>query len=157
MLRDHGLDPERVGSPKAAWRVFCGFLAVDIDGIETDPQCDADGFIVQWGRYSWNDGLPSLSFTRQLAVDVRAQWTDKEWYQPEYWQVSLDMVFPDHATLADLDQLNVSNSGFYFERPGPEMDRALREALWEIEQYPTLQALWASVPSRSSTTLDNVA
>jgi hypothetical protein len=153
MIRKQGSDPDRVESPESAWRVFCAFLAVEVDGLETALDCDADGFIVQWGRYSWNGGLPSLTFTRQFAVDVRAAWTETDWYQPEYWQVSLDMVFPDQPALADLDQLNTSNSGFYFERPGPDMDNALREALWDFEQYPTLQALWASTPLRSAVDL----
>jgi hypothetical protein len=126
---------------------------VEVDGLETAPGSDADGFIVQWGRYGLNGGLPSLSFTRQFAVDVRAEWTETDWYQPEYWQVSLDMVFADQPALADLDQLNTSNSGFYFERSGSGMDNALREALWEFEQYPTLQALWASTPLRGAVDL----
>jgi len=61
-------------SPESAWRVFCAFLAVEVDGLETAPDSDADGFIVQWGRYSWNGGLPSLQF----AVDVRAEWTETD-------------------------------------------------------------------------------
>ena len=54
--------------------------------------------------------MPRLTFTRQFAVDVRADWTEMEWYQPEYWQVSLDMVFPDQPVLADLDRLKTSLS-----------------------------------------------
>lgn len=157
MLRGQGLDPNRVESPESAWRVFCEFLAVDIDGLETGPDSDADGFVVSWGRDSRNDGLPSLSFSRQLAVGVRAVWTETEWYQPEYWRVSLDMFFPDHPALADLDQLNTSDGGVYFERPGPEMDNAIREALWEFGQSPTLQALWAGMPQRSSVDLERIA
>jgi hypothetical protein len=101
-----------------------------------------------------NDGLPSLSFTRQFAVDVRAEWTETDWYQPEYWQVNLVMVFPDQPALADLDRLNTHNSGFYFERPGAGMEEALREVLWEFGQYPTLQTLWASTPLRSAVVLE---
>lgn len=154
MLRQQGLDPNRVESAESAWQVFRAFLALDIDGLETAPDADADGFTVSWGRYSWNDGLPSLSFSRHLAVDVSADWTETEWYQPEYWRVSLDMVFPDQPALADLDQLNTQDSGIYYERPGPAMDNALREALWEFEQSPTLQALWASTPLRSTIDLE---
>jgi len=155
MIRKQGSDPDRIESPESAWRVFCAFLAVDVDGLETTPDSDADGFIVQWGRYRYssNEGMPTLSFTRQFAVDVHATWTETGWYQPEYWQVSLDMVFPDQPALADLDRLNTSDSGFYFERPGPGMDHALCEALWEVEQYPTLRALWASTPLRSAVDL----
>ncbi|MET7963173.1 hypothetical protein [Micromonospora zamorensis] len=154
MLHQHDLDPNRVESPDAAWRVFRVFLSVDVDGLETAPDSDADGFAVSWGRYSWNDGLPSLSLSRHLVVDVSADWTETEWYQPEYWRLSLDMVFPDQPTLADLDQLNAQDSGVYYERPGPGMNNALREVLWEVEQYPTLQALWASMPLRSAVDLE---
>jgi hypothetical protein len=115
---------------------------------------DADGFIVQWGRYSWHDRLPSLSFTRQFAVDVRATWTEPDWYQPEYWQVSLDLVFPESPALGDLDQLNVQDTGFDFSPLGPERDHAISEAEWEIQHYETLQALWTSTPLRSTVALD---
>jgi hypothetical protein len=143
-----------VDNVEIAWKAFCEFLAQPVDGLEPGPDSDADGFIVQWGRYSWHDRLPSLSFTRQFAVDVRATWTETDWYQPEYWQLSLDLVFPDAPTLADLDQLNVQDTGFDFSPPGPERDRAISEAEWEIRHYPTLQALWASTPQRSTVTLD---
>lgn len=38
---------------------------------------------------------PRLTFTRQLAVDVRATWAEPDWYQPDYWQVNLELVFDD--------------------------------------------------------------
>jgi hypothetical protein len=146
-LRQHGLAADRVDNVDMAWKAFCEFLAQPVDGLEPEPDSDADGFIVQWGRYSWHDRLPSLSFTRQFAVDVRGTWTETDWYQPEYSQVSLHLVFPDAPTFADLDQLNVQDTGFDFSPPGPERDRAISEAEWEIRHYPTLQALWASTPS----------
>ncbi|MEU2667211.1 hypothetical protein [Micromonospora sp. NPDC007220] len=153
LLRRHGLTPDQVDNVEAAWKAFREFLTRPVDGLEPGPDSDADGFIVQWGRYSWHDLLPSLSFTRQLAVDVREAWTETDWYQPEYWQVSLDLVFPDAPVLADLDRLNVQNTGFDFSPPGPERDRAIGEAAWEVQHYPTLQALWASTPLRSAVTL----
>jgi hypothetical protein len=79
-------------------------------------------------------------------------WTD--WYQPKYWQVSLVMVFPDQPALADLDRLNTQDSGFYFQSPRAGMEDALREVLWEFDQHPTLQALWASAPLRSAVDLE---
>jgi hypothetical protein len=104
-----------------------------VDGLEAGEESDADGFIVEWGRYSWNDGLASLSFTRQYAVDVSDTWTETEWYQPEYWQVNLTMVFPDASELADVGMLNVQDTGFDFSPAGPEQDHAIREAEWEIQ------------------------
>jgi hypothetical protein len=154
LLRRHGMDPDRVDNVQAAWEAFCDFLAVPVDGLEQDPDSDVDGFIVQWGRYSWHHKLPSLNFTRQFAVDARTFWTGTAWYQPEYWQLGLDLVFPDVPALADLDQLNVHNTGFDFSPIGPERDHAITEAEWELRQYPTLQALWTSTPLRSAVTLD---
>ncbi len=63
--------------------------------LEAGPDSDADGFIVQWGRYGQKDRRPTLTFTRQFAVDVRATWPEPDWYQPEYWQVNLELAFDD--------------------------------------------------------------
>jgi len=84
LLREHGQDPDRVDSVEVAWHVFRSFLDIPVDGLEDDPHSDADGFIVQWGRYGWNDQMPSLTFTRQFAVGVRETSTEPDWYQPEY-------------------------------------------------------------------------
>ena len=153
MLREHDQDPDRVANVEVAWQAFRSFLTRPIDGLEPDPDSDADGFIVQWGRYGWNDRRLSLTFTRQMAVDVRATWTESDWYQPEYWQVNLELLFDDAPELADVDQLEVHDTGFDFSPPGPEQDRAFREVEREIQQYPPLRALWASTPVRSSLSL----
>jgi hypothetical protein len=154
LLREHGQDPDRVANVEAAWQAFRSFLANPVDGLEPDPDSDADGFIVQWGRYDWNDSQPSLMFTRQMAVDVRATRTESDWYQPEYWQVNLELIFDDAPELADVDRVEVQDTGFDFSPPGPAQDRAVREVEWEIQQYPTLQALWGSTPVHSSVNLD---
>ena len=154
MLKQRGLNPDRVESPDAAWKVFCDFIAVDVEGLETGPDGQADGFGVSWGCYSWNDGLPTLSFGRHFVVDVSDTATGEDSCQPMYWRVSLEMIFPDAPDLAEIDRLNTQDSGVYYERPGPEMDNALCEALWEVERYPALRALWASTPMRSAVDLD---
>jgi hypothetical protein len=154
LLRELGQDPDRVTSVEATWQAFRSFLAHPVDGLEPDPDCDADGFVVQWGRYGWQDRRPSLTFTRQFAVDVRATWPEPGWYQPEYWQVNLELVFDDVPALADIGELEVADSGFDFSPPGPEQDRALSDVEWEIQQYPALRALWASTPAVSSITVD---
>jgi hypothetical protein len=154
LLRRHDLDPRQVDNVDLAWKAFCEFLAQPVDGLEPGPGSDADGFIIQWGRYGWHDRLPSLTFTRQFAVDVRATWTETDWYQPEYWQVALDLVFPDAPRLADLDQLTVQDTGFDFSPPGPQRDHAISEAECEIRRHATLQTLWAGTPLRSAVTLD---
>ena len=154
LLREHGQDPNRVSNVEAAWQAFRSFLACPVDGLDPGPDSDADGFIVQWGRYGWNDMRPTLTFTRQFAVDVRTTWTESDWYQPEYWQVNLELVFDDAPALADVGQLEVQDSGFDFSPPGPAQDHAFSEVEWEVQQYPTLQALWTSTPVQSSLDID---
>ncbi|WFF04843.1 hypothetical protein O7622_17385 [Micromonospora sp. WMMD1076] len=92
--------------------------------------------------------------TRQFAVDVRETWSEADWYQPEHWQVSLDLLFPDAPALADLDRLDVQDTGFDFSRTGPERERAVGEAERELRHHPALQALWSSTPVRIAVTLD---
>jgi hypothetical protein len=155
LLRAHGQDPDRVDSVEQAWRAFCAFLAQPVDGLEPGGQdSDADGFIVQWGRYGWNDRLPSLTFTRQYAVDVREPWTEPDWYPQELWQVSLHLVFSDHPALTDLGELPATDTGFDFSPPGPQREAALRDAEQEIQRFPTLRALWASRVLRSQIQFD---
>ena len=89
-----------------------------------------------------------------FAVDVRATWTETDWYQPEYWQLDLALVFPDAPELADLGRLDVQDSGFDFSPPGPDQEHAFREVEWEIDHYPTLRALWSAAPLSSSISLD---
>jgi hypothetical protein len=69
LLRQHGLTPEPLGNIDIAWTAFCEFLAMPVDGLESELDSDADGFIGQWGR--------------QFAVDVRYTWTETDWYQRE--------------------------------------------------------------------------
>ncbi|MEO3815258.1 hypothetical protein ABGB21_01350 [Plantactinospora sp. B24E8] len=146
LLRDHGLDPNRVESPESAWRVFRAFLAVEIDGLKPEPDGNADRFAVSWGRYSWNDELPTLAFKRYLTVCA----APPAWRHPEEWRLDLHMVFPDLPAFADVGQLNTQSSGVYHRRPGSAMDDVVREALWEVERYPALQAIWTTTPLRSS-------
>jgi hypothetical protein len=153
LLRELGQDPDRVTSVEAAWQAFQSFLAHPVEGLEAGPDSDADGFIVQWGRYGGNDRRPSLTFTRQFAVDIRATWPEPDWYQPEHWQVNLELAFDDAPALADLGELEVADSGFDFRTPGPEQDEVFRDVEWEIQQYQALRALWASTPAVSSITM----
>ncbi|GIF68446.1 hypothetical protein Ais01nite_64810 [Asanoa ishikariensis] len=142
LLRRRGLDPDRVDDVEAAWQAFREFLAVPVDGLEADPDADSDGWIIQWGRYSWHDNLPSLGFTRQFGVGD---------HQPEYWQVSLELVFSDGPAI---DQLHAQDTGFDFSAQGQEQDAALSEAERELHHDPALQALWKSTPTRSAITLE---
>ncbi|MEU8419397.1 hypothetical protein AB0C15_00785 [Micromonospora sp. NPDC048835] len=85
---------------------------------------------------------------------MRGTWTETDWYKPEIWQLSLDLAFPDAPALAHLDGFNVQDTGFDFSPPGPERDRAIGEAEWEMQRHPTLRALWANTPAHSAVTLN---
>ncbi|WP_433789163.1 hypothetical protein [Actinoplanes sp. CA-252034] len=152
LLRRYGVDPERVHDVAAAWHAFTDFLALPVDGLEP-AENDVDGFMVQWGRYSWNDRLPSVAFTRELIIDARGSRVGEAPYQPEIWQVSLDMVFPDTPELAELGRPGAADTGLDFSRPGPERDRAVHAMEQRLRQHPALQAAWASSPAHSSLTL----
>jgi hypothetical protein len=154
LLRRHGVDPDRVHNVAAAWQAFTEFLALPVDGLEP-VENDADGFMVQWGRYSWNDRVPSLAFTRQFAVEVRDAWAGKDGYQPEIWQVNLDMVFLDTPELAELGRSVLADTGLDFSAPGPKRDRAISAVEQRLAQHPALQAAWAIRPARSCVTLDD--
>ncbi|MEJ8643329.1 hypothetical protein WKI68_21930 [Streptomyces sp. MS1.HAVA.3] len=93
-LRQQGVDPDAVRDVDAAWDAFGRFLQLEIDGIE-GPENDGDGFIVEWGRWDWNDGRPALSFGRLLAVSEPGDVDDADegYWQPEYWKAELELVF----------------------------------------------------------------
>ncbi|MGI5176937.1 hypothetical protein ACQEVZ_11445 [Dactylosporangium sp. CA-152071] len=161
-LREHGLDPAGVDNVEAAWRAFCAFLQVEIDGIDPEPDSDADGFIVQWGRYSWNGGLPSLDFTRQLAVvDVHdaggtegTEGSDDVEVGPELWQVSLRLWFADGPELAGIGELRPSDSGFDFTPVGAGREAALAAVRDQIERLPPVRAAWRAKPVGSGLAFD---
>ncbi|MFG1653231.1 hypothetical protein ACGFIE_25210 [Micromonospora sp. NPDC049275] len=70
--------------------------------------------------------------------------------------MSLDLVFPDAPALADLDRLNVQDTGLEFSPPGPERNHATGEAESQVQHHRTLQALWVSTPVHSAVALDRV-
>jgi hypothetical protein len=77
VLRRHDVDPGAVIDIEAAWRAFGEFLQVEVDGVDTHP--DAEGFIVQWGRYTclasrvWQSRTLALALT-QSARSERPHW-----------------------------------------------------------------------------------
>jgi hypothetical protein len=150
LLRERGLDPHAVTDVEAAWAAFVDFVQTPVDGLVAGDDCDADGFIVQWGRWSWNDKRPALCFTRQFAVPD----PDDPGGQPSYWQVELEMLFHDEANLEGLDELNESNTGFSFDPIGSARGAevaALREHYLGL--YPQLRALWRATPAESRLSL----
>jgi hypothetical protein len=153
LLRRHGVDSDAVVDVHAAWAAFVEFLQTPLGGIMTGEDSDADGFIVQWGRWSWNDHCPSLSFTRQLAIP---ETEDSDW-QPSYWQVELEMTFPDLPSLTGLDELNESDTGFSFEPIGPARAAELAATRDHyLALYPQLGALFSTAPANSALSLQQV-
>jgi hypothetical protein len=54
VLRQHAVEPDSVRDVGAAWDAFGAFLHIEVEGIER-AENDGDGFIVEWGRWSWTD------------------------------------------------------------------------------------------------------
>ncbi|HYN95138.1 MAG TPA: hypothetical protein VES42_14920 [Pilimelia sp.] len=149
VLHRHGVDTDAVTDVEAAWRAFCEFLHIEIDGLDPTPDADADGFIVQWGRYTWTDNRPTLSFTRQLAIAEDSDPNDSDW-QPAYWQIDLQMCFEDEPELAGLDNLEIQDTGLTFDPIGPQRTTALAEVRNEMGRYPQLRAAWHAAPTGST-------
>ena len=141
ILRTRGVDPAAVTSTAAAWRAFREFTQARIGGLDHGP--DSDGFIVQWGRYRWDDHQLSISFTRQLAVPAADH--GRPGRQPDLWQVSLTIVFGDDPALDCLETGRDSGTGFRFEPRGPERGAALDDA----EARDQVQAALAARPVHS--------
>ncbi|WP_433116893.1 hypothetical protein [Micromonospora sp. CA-246542] len=155
ILRRHGFEPESVTDVEAAWCAFVEFMQVEIDGVDPTPDSDADGFIVQWGRYSWNEGRPSLTFTRQLAIADIGDRDDPHW-QPELWQIDLEMVFDDEADLIGLDQIDAHDTGFRFPPVGPLRAAALTDARAQAHRYAPVRSAWIAVPASSGLSFECV-
>ena len=154
ILGRYGLHPDAVTDSATAWQAFQEFVQVAVDGIDPDPDADSDGFIVQWGRNSDSEGLASLSFTRQLAV-VETGDHDGPYWQPELWQVDLQMNVDDRSDPIDFDSLYTANTDFSFEPVGPRRAAALAVARSDLEQQPQLHRLWRMTPVSSELTFFN--
>ncbi|GAA1655711.1 hypothetical protein [Actinoplanes couchii] len=140
LLLSHHVHPESLGDVELAWLAFTEFTQTEIDHLDPAAAPDADGFLVQWGRYSWIDRTAALIFTRQLAL-VTAD-------GPGRWQVSLDMRFPGFHTVPSGD------SGLDFTPVGPGRAAALAQIRATIKNLPQLYALWRAVPRRSTLTFE---
>ncbi|MEU7662324.1 hypothetical protein AB0B60_28110 [Streptomyces lincolnensis] len=149
------MEADAVRDVTAAWAAFGEFLQIDVDGIEP-PQDDGDGFIAEWGRWSWNDDQPALSFRRRLAVTGAGELGDPD-CQPEYWAVELLLVFAEDPAWADLDSLGHQNTGFDFTAIGAARTAALGDARRFMASYPQLVAMWRAEPLRSELNLEQVA
>jgi hypothetical protein len=151
-LRQRAVEPDSVRDVGAAWDAFGEFLQIEIEGIER-PENDGDGFIVEWGRWGWNDDQPALSFGRLLAVNEADDSDDPDW-QPEYWKLELQLIFGEDPAWANLDSLGHQDTGFDYAEIGAPRLAALGETRRFIESYPQLAAIWRAEPTRSSLTLE---
>lgn len=126
---------------------------MEIDGIEPADE-DGDGFVVQWGRWDWNNDRPALVFTRQFAVRDEGD-VDDELGQPQRWSVELDLFFADGPGWADLDDMAWSDSmGFDFDPVGHERAAALSRIAAFLETLPQVRAMWQAIPTGSSLRLE---
>ncbi|MFG2108837.1 hypothetical protein [Micromonospora chersina] len=155
ILRRHGVEQDSVTDVDAAWGAFAEFLHLDIDGLDSAPDSDADGFIVQWGRRSWSDNRLILTFTRQLAIAEVGDHADP-YCQPQLWQLSLAMVFDDEADLIGLDRLNVEDTGFRFAPIGPLRAAALVDTWAEMQLHAPIRAAWIATPASSGLSFECV-
>ncbi|MFI5531235.1 hypothetical protein ACIA8O_22160 [Kitasatospora sp. NPDC051853] len=144
ILRAHGLDPEGVGEVGRAWDAFREFVQVPLGGLVED---DGDGFIVQWGRWSWHDGRPSLGFSRQLGL-----WEDGE---VELWSVELTLFFDEDPAWAGLGNGD-GGTGFRFDPVGDGRGAALDGIAASVGTVPEVAALWRAAPVGSALGVERV-
>ncbi|MFE2098457.1 hypothetical protein [Streptomyces sp. NPDC059468] len=152
ILRQRAVDPDAVRDVAAAWDAFGEFLQIEVEGIERSEN-DSDGFIVEWGKWGWNDNHPALSFSRLLAVSESDDRDDPDW-QPKYWKVALQLVFAEDPAWTDLDRLGHQDTGFDYDEIGAPRIAALGEMRQFIESYPQLAAMWRAEPTRSGLALE---
>ncbi|WP_200208810.1 hypothetical protein [Micromonospora coerulea] len=155
ILRRHGVEQDSVTDVDAAWGAFAEFLQLDIYGVDATPDSDADGFIIQWGRRSWSDNRLILTFTRQLAIADVGDHDDPYW-QPELWQLDLEMAFDDEADLTGLDSLGVHDTGFSFPPTGPLRAAALADTWAKAQRHAPVRAACIATPAGSSLSFECV-
>jgi hypothetical protein len=96
---------------------------------------------------------PALSLGRLLAVRDDGDRDDPSW-QPEYWQIGLEVLFADDPAWSDLGTLPHQDTGFDFAEIGQPRLVALAAARAMVESFPQLRAMWRAQPVRSSLTLE---
>lgn len=148
ILRKHGVRSEAVTDVEAAWQAFVDFAQMEISGVDEED----DGFIVQWGRRSWDDNRLILTLTRQLSRP-----DNEEEDLVQVWQVELEIAFDDEPALAELESdVDAADTGFRFEPVGPLRTAALAEAFALARQQALVRALWTATPVSSSLTFEHV-
>ncbi|WP_431938163.1 hypothetical protein [Nocardia grenadensis] len=156
-LRKHGVGPAAVTDVEAAWRAFVEFSQTEIDGVAPADE-DGDGFIVQWGRHSWDNNRLGLTLTRQLAVvDLGEQIEADDPDRQQLWQVELTMAFDDELALVALEAgLDAPDTGFRFDPIGPLRAAALAEVRVQAQRQELVEAMWTATPVHSELTFECV-
>ncbi|WP_067567462.1 hypothetical protein [Nocardia acidivorans] len=156
-LRKHGVGSAAVTDVEAAWRAFVEFSQTEIGGVAPADE-DGDGFIVQWGRYSWDNNRLNLTLTRQLAVvdpTERIEADDPDWQH--LWQVELTMAFADEPALLALEpDLDAHDTGFRFDPIGPLRAAALAEVRDQAQRQALVEAMLTATPVHSELTFECV-
>lgn len=151
LLRQHGADPDHVGSVAAAWDAFQDFAQVELAGVE--PGEDGEALGIGWGVSSWNDELPALYFARHLAV-IDLGNRDDEFWQPQYWSVDLELLFAEHPSWEGLNEMAWRGSEAYYAPIGSARAASLTEAAEYARSFPQVAALWQATPIRSNLSLE---
>ena len=152
IIRRHGAEPDAVTDVSTAWNAFQDFAQVELDGVE--PGEDGERCIIQWGCWDWNDHRPALVFTRTLAVNDHEGDRDDEYWQPQYWNVEIELLFADDPAWADLEDMAWRSSEVYYAPVGPERTASLAEAADFAKSLPQIQALWNATPTSSRLIVD---
>jgi hypothetical protein len=140
ILRRHGQALDAMTDTITVWTAFAEFAQTKLAGIDARPDSDADGFILQWGRWSWNNNRPSMSFIRQVAVPCEG---DQSGDCVELWQIELVLFYEDSVMLSSHSDQTM---GFYF----PKHDEEWKAVLIRAGDFPPLLAVATMAPVGSS-------
>lgn len=153
ILRKHGIpQPTAITDVDVAWLAFVDFSQTGFDGIAPADE-DGDGFIIQWGRRSWGDERLMLTLTRQFAVVDNGRDQNDPYFQPELWQLELNIAFNDQPALtAHLTGDDASNTDFQFDPIGPQRAAAMADARARAHQNALVRAMWSATPANSELT-----
>ncbi|MFD0733104.1 hypothetical protein [Planotetraspora mira] len=81
---------------------------------------------------------------------------DDPYWQPELWQLDLEMAFNDEPDLLGLHRLDIRNTGFRFEPIGAPRAAELAEMRADMQRYAPLQAVLSAIPASSQLSFECV-
>ncbi|MFG2113757.1 hypothetical protein ACGFRB_14180 [Streptomyces sp. NPDC048718] len=139
------------GVMAAAWAAFEEFAQVPVEGLAglEDDGDDKDGFIVEWGAWSWNGYRPALTLGRQLTVEGDGHPDDLQ-----LWMVEFQAVFAENPAWAGLlGSDGGGDTGFDFAPLGSPRAEALADTRRFIDGHPVLSVMWRSTPVETGVSL----